>query len=161
MNFLDDLADIRREAFKPESVMSSWRAVGLLPYNLTAALSQIPSGLMAEEESCSSESSSEEEPPSVKRRRVDKGPEFGHYFEEKLREMTDNSMATIKDNNVRLKAAETAREERRRLSREPLQEGGSLYVWQANQMMRQRDNEALAKGEAFLSRAMEDYSDVG
>lgn len=129
---------------------------------LPAVLSQKPSRSMAEEESFFSESSPEEEPPSVKRRRLDKGPELGHYLEEKLREMLDNSMATIKDGRVRSKAKETAREEHRRLdrsSRNPFQQQG--FSWQINQIMKQLDNEAIAKGEAILSRATEDHSNVG
>jgi hypothetical protein len=171
VEFLNVLHRMRQKTFKQQTILHGWSVTGLIPYNPGPILSQLLyENEMREErrredrQTPSIHSSSAIETPKTIRtitrysQKILDGPDLHSRFEERLDAFVKGSVAMahlateLQQDLRRSKAAELAREKRRKSRRRIYQSGGVLYAEDAREMTRKRDEDEVIKAQEALDR---------
>jgi len=174
LEFLAAITSIRRQAFKPSTIISAFQTTGLIPYNPEIVLERLQEN-NAERERTPSPSPPEQliKTPHTERslkrhvgdviaevlERTHPESPTGKRFCEKVIKLAKGSLAQVefgaiaRDELSNTKVAEVARANRQNRSRRSLFKGGSVYAEGARTMARKRQDD---DAEAKVRRAQND-----
>ena len=164
LEFLAAITSIRRQAFKPSTIVSAFRKTGLIPYNPEIVLERLqeynaeprtpsplpPQHLMTTPHTIRSLKRHAEFLETADLSSIGKG------LKESVKKFTKGSLAqaevgaVVQEELLKTKAAELAHTNRQNRTRRSVQKGGILYADGARSMMRRRQED---DAEAKIRRA--------
>jgi hypothetical protein len=169
VEFLDKIDSIRQQTFKKSTIISSFRATGLIPYNPEIVISKLREAQFPSTPTAPTTPPQVSSPTmpqtirSLKRQGDELLLEAGDYspsFQHKLKLALQGALAQAQsgalamDNLEHTKMAEETRNARRKSqNRRQVQKGGVMYASEARQMVKKREIDEVAKAENQLRKA--------
>lgn len=170
LEFLSYIQQIRKQAFKKDTILSAFQKTGIQPFNPQPVLQQLAERQPEKTPSPPLQSSSPpNSTPSTLRQmnrlsqRIEKAVQEDQSLEPALRQnisrflkgslINATELLQTKRDLGRTKHAETVRNQRRALKNHTLQHGGVLTVAEGRAMVKKRDEDGVAKARRVVEAA--------